>query len=59
MASMSEHSHGDSEETLFRSFRLPTREADRQLVEAAEKAGITVSAFIRRALAVALMDTSR
>lgn len=57
MASMTEDRH--SVDTPFRSFRLPTRESDRQLVEAAEKAGITVSAFIRRALAVALTDTSQ
>lgn len=52
MASMTEDRH--SEATPFRSFRLPTPEADRQLVQAADKAGITVSEFIRRALATAL-----
>jgi hypothetical protein len=57
MASMTEDRH--SVDTPFRSFRLPTREADRQLVKAAEQAGITVSEFIRRALAVALSGTNQ
>ncbi len=46
--------HRRNEETPLRSFRLPTPEADRQLVEAAREVGITVSEFIRRALAEAL-----
>jgi hypothetical protein len=41
-------------DTPLRSFRLPNPEADRALVEAADAAGITVSEFIRRALAEAL-----
>jgi hypothetical protein len=49
----------DSEETPFRSFRMPTREADRQLTKAAKESGITVSEFIRRALAAALGGTNR
>jgi hypothetical protein len=57
MASMTEDRH--SQETPFRSFRLPTREADRQLVKAAELAGITVPEFIRWALAVALSGTNQ
>ena len=48
-----------NEDTPLRSFRLPTPEADRRLVEAAETAGITVSEFIRRSLAAALADTNR
>ena len=48
-----------NEDTPLRSFRLPTPEADRRLVEAAAAAGITVSAFIRRALAAALVGTKR
>jgi hypothetical protein len=51
--------HRRNEETPARSFRLPTPEADRQLVEAAAAAGITVSAFIRRSLAAAITDTNR
>jgi len=47
------------EDTPPRSFRLPTREIDRQLVEAASAAGITVSEFIRRALAKALAEAYR
>ena len=46
--------HRRNEETPLRSFRLPTREADRELVKAANAVGITVSEFIRRALAEAL-----
>jgi hypothetical protein len=57
MASMTEDRH--SEATPFRSFRLPTPEADRQLVKAADRAGITVSEYIRRALAVALSSTNQ
>jgi hypothetical protein len=59
MASMTDRRDKYSEETPFRSFRLPTREADRQLVKAAREAGITVSEFIRRALAVALSGTNQ
>jgi hypothetical protein len=51
--------HTRNEETPLRSFRLPTPEADRQLVKAAAAAGITVSAFIRRSLAAAITDTNR
>jgi hypothetical protein len=51
--------HRRNQETPLRSFRLPTPEADRRLVEAAEAAGITVSAFIRRSLAAAIADTNR
>jgi hypothetical protein len=57
MASMTEDRH--SEATPFRSFRLPTPEVDRQLVKAADRAGITVSEYIRRALAVALSGTNQ
>ena len=42
----------DKEETPFRSFRMPTREADRQLARVAKESGITVSEFIRRALII-------
>ena len=48
-----------NKDTPLRSFRLPTPEADRALVEAAATAGVTVSEFIRRSLAAALADTNR
>lgn len=57
MRSMAERRY--NEDTPLRSFRLPTRDADRQLVKAAETAGVTVSEYIRRALAAALTETHR
>ncbi len=54
MPLMAQRKH--NEETPPRSFRMPTREIDRQLVTAAKEAGLTASAYIRRALARALAD---
>ncbi len=57
MPLMAQRKH--NEETPPRSFRMPTREIDRQLVTAAKEAGLTASAYIRRALARALADEQR
>jgi post-segregation antitoxin (ccd killing protein) len=57
MVVMAMHRH--NRETPPRSFRMPTREIDRQLVTAAKEAGLTASAYIRRALARALADEQR
>jgi post-segregation antitoxin (ccd killing protein) len=48
-----------NQETPPRSFRMPTREVDRQLVSAAKEAGLTASEYIRQALAKALADEDR
>lgn len=45
-----------SKETPFRSFRMPSPEADRRLIAEAAKAGLTVSELIRRAVIAALAD---
>ena len=57
MAVMALRNH--NEETPPRSFRMPTREIDRQLVTAAKEAGFTTSEFIRRAVAKALAEANQ
>ena len=48
-----------NEETPPRSFRMPTRDIDRQLVTAAKAAGLTTSEFIRQAVGKALAEASQ